>query len=68
MSIETPEGRSVFNRSRLKAGSVKNARVVILTAPASRLMPGDYIVRLPGVDPTGSSKPLLEYAFRAAGK
>jgi hypothetical protein len=64
-SIETPEGRSVFKRSGLTAGSVQGAQAVILTVLASSLAPGDYIVRLSGADPGGSSEPVSEYAFRA---
>jgi hypothetical protein len=63
-SIETPDGRVVFSRSGLTPSSVNKSRVVVLTAPVSKLTAGDYILRLSGIE-AGSSEPVSDYSFRA---
>jgi anti-sigma factor RsiW len=64
-SIETPDGEVVFSQSDLGPSSVNKSQVVVLNAPVSKLVPGDYIVRLLGVE-AGSKESVADYSFRAA--
>jgi hypothetical protein len=66
VSVETPEGRSVFSRTGLGAVSLKKDRAVSFTLPASALTPGDYIVRLASADEGVVSESVADYPFRAA--
>ena len=68
VAVETPEGRSVFSRAELRAVSLKERRVVSFSLPAAALKPGDYILRLSGVDPGAMGESVAEYPFRAAKK
>lgn len=59
--LQTVEGREVFSRRGLRAGS---GRFVTLNVPARFFGPDDYRVVLSGVNPSGDSEEISSYYFR----
>lgn len=67
-SVETDEGRSVFNALDLKPQTTDARSVVILSVPAKLLTVGDYQVKLSEVTAGGQLENAGRYSFRVAGK
>ena len=62
--LQTDDGREVLSADKLKPESLANGRVVTLSLRASRLVRGDYQIKLSGLDPDGRLEEIGKYHFR----
>ena len=62
--LQTDDGREVLSADKLKPESLANGRVVTLSLRASRLVRGDYQIKLSGSDPGGRLEEIGKYHFR----
>lgn len=60
VSVESADGSVVASQDRLKA----HRRVLVISIPARRLSPGDYLITLKGVLPNGQVESVNDYQFR----
>lgn len=61
--LRTPEGQEVW-RQRDVAPLRRGAKSVVIIIPAASLRPGDYVVTLSGIPPSGPVEDVADYAFR----
>jgi hypothetical protein len=59
------EGRETFNQDKLRRDAAANDRVVC-PIPASLLLPGDYSLKLSGLNLRGEREDFTRYAFRVS--
>jgi anti-sigma factor RsiW len=64
VSLETPEGKQIFQKSGLQAVRNGSGNVVCVSVPSSTLPRGDYILRLIGAKPDLQSEDVDAYSFR----
>jgi hypothetical protein len=68
VTVTTPGGDVVERKSGLRPRKSKQGPLLILSIPARRLAPGDYIVNVNGVTSSGAIDPVSDYEFRITAK
>lgn len=58
--IADADGNLIFKNDKIQSGNMK----LSLSVPAEKLLTGDYIVRLSGVNPRGETESVADYPFR----
>lgn len=66
--LETDQGRIVWKNEHLAAQKGRNGNSVVVSVPASLLIPGDYVLRLVGVTADANQHPAGIYVFRAIAR
>lgn len=66
--IQTAESRNVYARDGLKAEASEGGEVVTLDAPAEYLRPGDFQLRLSGVNARGDAEAVGRYFFKVTSR
>lgn len=64
VTIKTADGDVVYRQNALQSRKSGSGPMLILSIPARRLSPGDYIVDVSGRTSSGQSESVNDYAFR----
>ena len=66
VTIKTADGGVVYRQNALQSRKSESTSMLILSIPATRLRPGDYIVDVSGRTSAGQFESVSNYAFRIA--
>jgi hypothetical protein len=64
-ALHEVEGDQIWTQSKLKAETIDDKTLVVLTLPSQLLQRGDYYLRLSGLSSAGESELIARYHFRA---
>jgi hypothetical protein len=65
--LQTPEGKQVWMRTGLHAGKIAGENAIVIQLTRNELeSPQDYLLKLSGVNPDGTSESARTYYFRVA--
>jgi len=67
-TLQTPEGTELWKQSEVRVRPSQIGGRAVLRIPAKRLPPGDYVLRLDGISPSGESVEVSDCYFRVAKK
>jgi len=67
-TLQTPEGPELWKQSEIRVRPSQIGGRAVIRMPAKRLPPGDYVLRLDGMSPSGEAVEVSDSYFRVARK
>jgi len=67
-TLQTPEGTELWRQSEVRVRPSQIGGRAVIRVPARRLPPGDYVLRLDGISPSGEAVEVSDCYFRVVRK